>query len=63
MNWLLFASVVVIALAGILFVNGAGYLQPEHRYWQQQAKWAGIGLVVCGILLIARDAARVEEKL
>lgn len=46
MNWLLFASVVVIALAGVLFVNGASYLQPEHRYWQNQAKWVGIGMLV-----------------
>ncbi len=46
MNWLLFASVVVIAMAGVLFVNGASYLQPEHRYWQNQAKWAGIGMIV-----------------
>ena len=46
MNWLLFASVVVIALAGILFVNGASYLQPEHRYWQKQAQWVGIGIFV-----------------
>jgi rod shape determining protein RodA len=46
MNWLLFASVVVISLAGILFVNGASYLQPEFRYWQQQAKWVGIGIFV-----------------
>src|SRR5215207_9761367 len=46
MNWLLFASVIVIALAGVLFVNGASYLQPEHRYWQNQAKWVGIGLIV-----------------
>jgi rod shape determining protein RodA len=46
MNWLLFASVIVIGLAGILFVNGASYLQPEFRYWQQQAKWVGIGMLV-----------------
>jgi len=46
MNWLLFAAVVVIALAGILFVHGASYLHPAERYWQQQAKWVGIGLVI-----------------
>jgi rod shape determining protein RodA len=46
MNWLLFVSVIVIALAGIFFVNGASYLQPEYRYWQNQAKWVGIGLFV-----------------
>ena len=46
MNWLLFASVLVIAMAGVLFVNGASYLQPEHRYWQNQAKWVGIGFLV-----------------
>jgi rod shape determining protein RodA len=46
MNWLLFAAVVVIALAGILFIHGASYMNPAERYWQQQAKWVGIGLVV-----------------
>jgi rod shape determining protein RodA len=46
MNWLLFAAVVVIALAGILFIHGASYLHPTERYWQQQAKWVGIGMVV-----------------
>jgi rod shape determining protein RodA len=46
MNWLLFAAMLVIALAGILFIHGASYLHPAERYWQQQAKWVGIGLVV-----------------
>lgn len=46
MNWLLVAAVVAISLAGILFINGASYLQPEERYWQQQAKWVGIGMMV-----------------
>lgn len=46
MNWLLFASVVVIAMAGVLFVNGASYLQPQFNYWQNQAKWVGIGMVI-----------------
>jgi rod shape determining protein RodA len=46
MNWLLFAAVVAIALAGILFINGASYLHPAERYWQNQAKWVGIGLVI-----------------
>ena len=46
MNWLLFAAVLVIALAGILFIHGASYLHPAERYWQQQAKWVGIGLVI-----------------
>ena len=46
MNWLLFAAVVVISLAGILFIHGASYMHPAERYWQQQAKWVGIGLVV-----------------
>jgi rod shape determining protein RodA len=46
MNWLLFASVVIIALAGILFINGASYLHPEERYWQNQAKWVGYGIVI-----------------
>jgi rod shape determining protein RodA len=46
MNWLLFASVVAIGLAGILFVNGASYMQTKVNYWQGQAKWICIGLVV-----------------
>ena len=46
MNWLLFASVVVIGMAGILFINGASYLQPQYGYWQNQAKFLGFGLVV-----------------
>lgn len=46
MNWLLFAVVVLISLAGILFVHGASYLHPAERYWQQQAKWIGIGIFV-----------------
>jgi rod shape determining protein RodA len=49
MNWLLFLTVIVIALAGVLFVNGASYIQPEKNYWQQQAKWAGLGI---GVFLI-----------
>ena len=46
MNWLLFAAVVVISLAGVLFIHGATYMNPSDRYWQMQAKWVGIGLVV-----------------
>jgi len=46
MNWLLFAAVVVISLAGILFIHGASYLHPAERYWQMQARWVGVGLVV-----------------
>ena len=46
MNWLLFAAVTVIALAGILFIHGASYMHPAERYWQQQAKWVGIGLII-----------------
>jgi rod shape determining protein RodA len=46
MNWLLFASMVAIALAGVLFIHGASYLQPEEEYWQKQAKFVGIGIVV-----------------
>ncbi len=46
MNWLLFTSVLVIALAGILFIDGASYLHPEERYWQNQAKWVGIGIAI-----------------
>ncbi len=49
MNWLLFASTLAISLAGILFVHGASYLHPEDHYWQQQAKWVGIGI---GVFLV-----------
>ena len=46
MNWLLFAAVLIISLAGILFIHGASYLYPAERYWQMQAKWIGIGLII-----------------
>ena len=46
MNWLLFAALLAISLAGILFIHGASYLHPAERYWQQQAKWVGIGVIV-----------------
>jgi rod shape determining protein RodA len=46
MNWLLFAAVVMIALAGILFIHGASYMHPAARYWQQQAMFVGFGLVI-----------------
>ncbi len=46
MNWVLFAATVVIALAGILFIDGASYLHPEQHYWQNQAKWVGYGVIV-----------------
>ena len=46
MNWLLFAAVVVIALAGVLFIHGASYPHPTARYWQSQAMFVGIGIVV-----------------
>jgi rod shape determining protein RodA len=46
MNWLLFAAVIVIALAGVLFIHGAAYLQPAAQYWQNQAMYVGFGAVV-----------------
>ena len=46
MNWLLFAAVVVISLAGILFIHGASYTHPSARYWQNQAIYVGVGVVV-----------------
>lgn len=46
MNWLLFASTLVIALAGIVLIDGASYLHPDERYWQNQAKWVGIGIAI-----------------
>ncbi len=46
MNWLLFAAVFAISLAGVLFINGASYLHPNARYWQSQAMFVGVGFVV-----------------
>jgi rod shape determining protein RodA len=47
MNWLLFVSMVAIALAGVLFIHGATYhFQAEKIYWQDQAKFVGLGVIV-----------------
>ena len=46
MNWLLFAAVVAISLAGVLFIHGASYPHPTARYWQSQAMFIGVGIVV-----------------
>ncbi len=46
MNWLLFAAVVAISLAGVLFIHGASYPFPNARYWQSQAMFIGAGVVV-----------------
>ena len=66
-SWLYVLRYVPLGLAFGL-INGVHVLVPVGS-WVFLAeslsarRWAGIGLVVCGILFIARDAARVEEKL
>lgn len=49
MNWVLFAATLAIALAGILFINGASYLHPEKHYGQSQAQWVAYGV---GVFLV-----------
>jgi rod shape determining protein RodA len=47
MNWLLFAAVVVIALAGVFFIQGATeHFTSEKTYWQDHARFVGIGLII-----------------
>ena len=55
---------------GIAFalINGVHVLVPVGSWLflaetLSTKRWAGIGLVVVGILFIARDAARAEEEL
>ncbi|MEK0448243.1 MAG: Rod shape-determining protein RodA [Verrucomicrobiota bacterium] len=47
MNWLLFAAVVVISLAGVFFIQGATeHFTSEKTYWQDHARFVGFGLVI-----------------
>ena len=66
-SWLYVLRFVPLGIAFAL-INGVHVLVPVGSWLflaesLSARRWAGIGLVVCGILLIARDAARVEEKL
>jgi len=45
MNWILFTAMIALALAGILFINGASYMHLEERYWQKQTLWVVLGLI------------------
>lgn len=47
MNWLLVAAVVVIALAGVFFIQGATeHITDGKPYWQDHARFVGFGLLV-----------------
>ena len=47
MNWLLVATVVVIALAGVFFIQGATeHITDGKPYWQDHARFVGFGLLV-----------------
>lgn len=47
MNWLLFAAVAVISLAGVFFIHGATeHITDGKPYWQDHAKFVGFGLIV-----------------
>lgn len=45
MNWLLVASVIALALAGIVAVYSATFFS-DNSYWQKQITWVGAGLAV-----------------
>ena len=45
MNWVLFALMMMLALAGIVAVYSATYFRTDD-YWHKQAIWVGIGLAV-----------------
>lgn len=66
-SWLYVLRFVPLGIAFAL-INGVHVLVPVGSWvflgeTLSARRWAGIGLVVCGVLFIARDAARVEEKL
>ncbi len=47
MNWLLVAAVVVVALAGVFFIQGATeHITDGKPYWQDHARFVGFGLLV-----------------
>jgi drug/metabolite transporter (DMT)-like permease len=66
-SWLYVLRHVPLAIAFAL-VNAVHVLVPLGSWaWLGEhvspARWAGVGLVLLGILLIARDAARAEARL
>ena len=47
MNWLLFAAVSVISMAGVFFIHGATeHITDGKPYWQDHARFVGFGLLV-----------------
>jgi drug/metabolite transporter (DMT)-like permease len=66
-SWLYVLRFVPLGIAFAL-INGVHVLVPVGSWaflgeTLSAQRWAGIGRVVCGILFIARDAARAEEEL
>ena len=45
MNWLLFAVMIALVVAGIVAVYSATYFR-DDEYWRKQASWAAAGLVI-----------------
>jgi drug/metabolite transporter (DMT)-like permease len=66
-SWLYVLRFVPLGIAFAL-INGVHVLVPVGSWWLlgeavSGRRWAGIALVLAGIVLIARDAARAEERL
>jgi drug/metabolite transporter (DMT)-like permease len=66
-SWLYVLRFVPLGIAFAL-INGVHVLVPVGSWLflgetLSAQRWAGIGLVLCGILFIAKDAARAEEEL
>jgi rod shape determining protein RodA len=45
MNWVLVATMLVLAVFGVVAVYSATYFRTDE-YWQKQATWVGVGTVV-----------------
>src|SRR4051794_6137359 len=45
MNWVLFATMLALALFGIVAVYSATFFKTDD-YWHKQAIWVGIGVTV-----------------
>jgi rod shape determining protein RodA len=46
MNWVLFASMVALAVFGVVAVYSATYFRGEINYWHKQVTWVAIGVAV-----------------